>query len=237
MALETTLQPRQKWWNVLYAFICGGLALWGAYDYWVSIPDRERQFATYETSKKRHEELAAKATQGEITDAERSEYGTLDKYFQERAEKNLPVPTNPPAYDRPVQLWLYIVGCGVLGVPWFLWQWLSVAGKKYRLEDDGTLTAPGMAPIPAEQITDIDMSKWMSKSIATVKAADGRTVLLDDYKFRGIDLIVGAIASRFYPDDWTPDGRDLKRLRLQEAEAAIEQPASGGDGGSTPGTA
>ena len=60
--------------------------------------------------------------------------------LQQRAEKNLPVPTNPPAYDRPVQMWLYIVGCGVMGVPWFLWQWLSVAGKRYRLDDDGTLT-------------------------------------------------------------------------------------------------
>jgi hypothetical protein len=62
------------------------------------------------------------------------------------------------------------------------------------------------------------MSKWMSKSIATVKASGGRTVLLDDYKFKGTDLIVGAIASRFYPEDWTPDARDLKRIR--EAEAA-----------------
>jgi hypothetical protein len=72
--------------------------------------------------------------------------------------------------------------------------------------------------IPADEIEDIDMSKWMSKSIATVKASGGRTVLLDDYKFKGSDLIVGAIASRFYPEDWTPDGRDLKRIR--EAEAA-----------------
>jgi hypothetical protein len=237
MAIETTLQPRQKWWNILYAFICGGLALWGAYDYWVSIPEREQQFALYESNKQRHEELAGKATQGSITEAERAEYATLEKYFQDRAERNLPVPTNPPAYDRPVQMWLYIVGCGVMGVPWFLWQWLSVAGKRYRLDDDGTLTAPGHAPIPAARIADIDMSKWMAKSIATVRTTDGHAILLDDYKFRGTDLIVGAIAARFYPDDWTPDGRDLKRLRLQEAEAAAEQSATGGDGGSTAGTA
>jgi hypothetical protein len=106
----------------------------------------------------------------------------------------------------------------VMGVPWFLWQWLAVAGKKYRLSDDGSLAAPGGMNIPADEIEDIDMSKWMSKSIATVKASGGRTVLLDDYKFKGSDLIVGAIASRFYPEDWTPDGRDLKRIR--EAEAA-----------------
>lgn len=230
MAIETTLQPRQKWWNILYAVICGGLALWGAYDYWVTIPRREQEFAEYEAAKKRHEELAAAAAKAPLADAERAEYVKLDADFQKRASENRPVPTLPPAYDRQVQLWMYIVGCGVMGVPFFLWQWLAVAGKKYRLDDSGTLHAPGERPVPADAIADIDMSKWMSKSVATVKTADGRSILLDDYKFRGIDLIVGSIASRLYPEDWTPDGRDLKRLQAVEAAAGagLAAPADGG---------
>lgn len=230
MAIETTLQPRQKWWNILYAVICGGLALWGAYDYWVTIPRREEEFAQYEAAKRRHEELAAAAAKAPLADAERQEYAKLDEDFQKRAAANKPVPTLPPAYDRPVQMWMYIVGCGVMGVPFFLWQWLSVAGKRYRLDDDGTLHAPGERPVPADAIADIDMGKWMSKSVATVRTTDGRSILLDDYKFRGIDLIVGSIASRLYPEDWTPDGRDLKRLRALEG-------AGSGDPGATDGQA
>jgi hypothetical protein len=233
MAIETTLQPRQKWWNILYAVICGGLALWGAYDYWVTIPRREEEFAQYEAAKKRHEELAAAAAKAPLADAERQEYAKLDEDFRKRAAANKPVPTLPPAYDRPVQMWMYIVGCGVMGVPFFLWQWLSVAGKRYRLDDDGTLHAPGERPVPADAIADIDMGKWMSKSVATVRTADGKAILLDDYKFRGIDLIVGSIASRLYPEDWTPDGRDLKRLRATEGgePPATDGQASSGDAG------
>ena len=97
-----------------------------------------------------------------------------------------------------------------------------MAGKKYRLDDDGTLTAPGGGSIAASDIEDIDMSKWMSKSIATIKVRGGRTVVLDDYKFRNSHLIVGAIASRIYPDAWTSDARDLAKIRAQEAESAGE---------------
>jgi hypothetical protein len=233
MAIETTLQPRQKWWNILYAVICGGLALWGAYDYWVTIPRREEEFARYEAAKRRHEELAAAAAKAPLADAERQEYAKLDEDFQKRAAANKPVPTLPPAYDRPVQMWMYIVGCGVMGVPFFLWQWLSVAGKRYRLDDDGTLHAPGERPVPADAIADIDMGKWMSKSVATVRTVDGKAILLDDYKFRGIDRIVGSFASRLYPEDWTPDGRDLKRLGATEGgePPATDGQASSGDAG------
>lgn len=226
MAIETTLQPRQKWWNILYAVICGALAIWGAYDYWITIPRREQEFAEYEAAKKRHEELAAAAAKAPLADAERAEYVKLDADFQKRAAENRPVPSLPPAYDRAVQMWMYIVGCGVLGVPMFLWRWLSVAGKRYRLDDDGTLHAPGEPPIPAAEIADIEMDKWMSKSIATVKTTQGRAILLDDYKFRGIDLIVGAIASRFYPDEWMPDGRDLRKIRALEGTGTADDAAT-----------
>lgn len=235
MAVETSLQPRQKWWNILYAVICGGLALWGAYDYWVTIPRREAAVQQYDAAAERREELEAKSrpavaggAPGQLTPAE------VEEYEQAKAVMNKGKPVAPAAYDRPVQLWLYIVGCGVLGVPWFLWQWLSVEGKKYRYNDDGSLEAPGGPAIQASEIEDIDMSRWMSKSIATVRVRGGRTVVLDDYKFRNAHLIVGGIASRLHPEDWTEDARDLKKLRAQEeaeaAAAAAQKPDAGSQG-------
>jgi hypothetical protein len=157
------------------------------------------------------------------TDAERKEYESLKEQLgltgtaSTGTKMERPIP--PAAYDRPVQMWLYVIGCGVLGVPWFLWQWLAAARLRFRMEDDGTLDA-GTIRVAADHIADIDMSKWMSKSIATVVTTDGKRIVLDDYKYRGMDKIVGAIATRFYPDDWTPDARDLKRIREQEAADA-----------------
>ena len=234
MAIEPSLQPRQKWWNVLYAFICFVLAAWGAYDYWVTIPRKEEAVAAYDAAAKTVETVEAKVTasgtapgaSGDVTPEEVAAYEAAKKVV----EKGRPTP--PAAYDRPVQMWLYIVGCGVMGVPYFLAAWLSAARKSYRLEDDGTLVAPEGRFAPGD-LQDIDMSRWMSKSIATVAVAGGKKVVLDDYKFRDMHLIVGKLAHARYPEDWTDDARDMKKIRA-EAEAAVA--AGPGDNANAGGT-
>jgi hypothetical protein len=236
MAIETSLQPRQKWWNVLYAFICFVLAAWGAYDYWVTIPRKEEAVAAYDAAAKAVETVEAKVTasgtapgaSGAVTPEEVAAYEAAKKIV----EKGRPTP--PAAYDRPVQLWLYMMGCGVMGVPYFLAMWLGSAGKKYRLEDDGTLMAPE-GRFAASDIQDIDMSRWMSKSIATVTVSGGKKVVLDDYKFRNVHLIVGKLAHARYPEEWTDDARDMKKIRAEAEAAAAAQstpadPAAGGSG-------
>ena len=104
-----------------------------------------------------------------------------------------------------MQLWLYIVGCGVLGTPFFVWNLIVMprAAAKWRLNEDGSLDTPEGA-IPADQIANLDMSRWMAKSIATIETSDGRSIKLDDYKFRNMDLMIGALAQRFAPGEWTP---------------------------------
>jgi hypothetical protein len=236
MAIETSLQPRQKWWNVLYAFICFVLAAWGAYDYWVTSPRKEEAVAAYDAAAKAVETVEAKVTasgtapgaSGAVTPEEVAAYEAAKKIV----EKGRPTP--PAAYDRPVQLWLYMVGCGVMGVPYFLAMWLGSAGKKYRLEDDGTLMTPE-GRFAASDIQDIDMSRWMSKSIATVTVSGGKKVVLDDYKFRNVHLIVGKLAHARYPEEWTDDARDMKKIRAEAEAAAAAQstpadPAAGGSG-------
>jgi hypothetical protein len=104
-----------------------------------------------------------------------------------------------------------------MGVPWFLWTWIGTARRHYSLEDDGTLVAPE-GRFGRADIADIDMDKWMSKSLATVVLTDGRKIVLDDYKHRDMHLIVGALASERYPEKWSPEARDLDRVRA-DAEA------------------
>jgi hypothetical protein len=170
----------------------------------------------------------APGASGAVTPEEVAAYEAAKKIV----EKGRPTP--PAAYDRPVQLWLYMMGCGVMGVPYFLAMWLGSAGKKYRLEDDGTLMAPE-GRFAASDIQDIDMSRWMSKSIATVTVSGGKKVVLDDYKFRNVHLIVGKLAHARYPEEWTDDARDMKKIRAEAEAAAAAQstpadPAAGGSG-------
>jgi hypothetical protein len=231
MAIETTLQARQKWWNILYAVICAVLGAWGAYDYWVTIPRKEAEVAAYEVAATAAEEMEAKARAAAAAPGAAQTLSVEDvkAYEAAKAVVDKGKPVAPAAYDRPVQMWLYIIGCGALGVPWFLWEWLSSASKKYRLNADGSFEFNGRS-IPMEDIADIDMAKWMSKSVATVVAKDGTRITLDDYKFKNSNLIIGGIAARLYPNDWDTDGRDLNKIRAQEEAAAAAEAAVATEG-------
>ena len=111
--------------------------------------------------------------------------------------------TAPGKYDRATQ-WAFITCLPCAG--YFFWMYFAAKRRRYTLDDDGTLHSPAGA-WTADEIADIDMSRWMAKSIAWAAHNDGRRVKLDDYKFRGLNRIVGGIASRLYPDKWDRDAR------------------------------
>ena len=61
MAIQTSVKRSFILWNVLYIVLCGGLGAWGAYDYWVTIPDQEAAVVEYEELSARRAALAAAA--------------------------------------------------------------------------------------------------------------------------------------------------------------------------------
>ena len=93
-------------------------------------------------------------------------------------------------------------------VPYFVWMFLATKRRVYRLDDDGTLHTPEGTWARGD-IADIDMRRWMAKSIAWVVSSDGTRIKLDDYKFRDLYLIIGSIASRLHPDDWTSEAKPI----------------------------
>jgi hypothetical protein len=109
----------------------------------------------------------------------------------------------PNKFDRITQ-WLFIL-C-LPAVPYLAWQWMRARRQSYRLDDAGTLSGPGFS-WARDEIADIDMSRWMSKSVASVVHRDGSCAKLDDYVHRNTHLIVGAVASRLHPDAWTVEAR------------------------------
>jgi hypothetical protein len=137
----------------------------------------------------------------------------------------------PGQYDRLIKGFVFIP-CLPMGL-YFWWNLARLARRKYRLEDDGTLVAPGVTLKP-DNIADIDMSRWMTKSIAIVHGNEGQQVKLDDFYYKNTETIVGGIAHRFYPDDWTPDARPAKAVLSDvDEDTPADQPADSEDESTT----
>ncbi|NBX25866.1 MAG: hypothetical protein EBQ99_07430 [Planctomycetes bacterium] len=227
MPIVTSIQPFTLWRNTGFAALCLIFALWGWYDYEYKIPRLERDSAAYQAAKDTRSNLEKAAETAELRPEQITELEAARTVLDDIKDRyGNAVPSKPQAYDRQVQLWLYIIGCGVLGVPMFAWPIVKTMRRPYRLDDDGTLRTPE-GTFPAEQIVDIDMTRWCSptgdrRSTWTAKLIlkDGRKVLLDDHDHRNMDMIIGAYAHRFHPDQWT---KTAKRV----GEASVPDPATG----------
>ncbi len=113
----------------------------------------------------------------------------------------------PHKYDR-IMKGLVFLPC-LPFFPYFLWIYYRTKRQVFELDDDGTLHSQA-GDWPMDSIADIDMSKWMAKSIAHVVNTDGTRLKLDDFKHRDLHLIIGAIASRLYPQDWDDQAKQVK---------------------------
>ncbi len=147
---------------------------------------------------------------------------TLTRNVNEQIDqlvKDLDEVNAPGKFDSAVQ-WLFIL-CLPFAF-YFLWQWFLIKGNKYVLEDDGSLQTPE-GRFEAAEIVDIDMSRWMAKSIATVVLADGQLIKLDAYIHTRLDQIVGILAHKFHPDQWTEEAKPVKPPEKAEDANAKEQ--------------
>jgi hypothetical protein len=118
----------------------------------------------------------------------------------------------PSKYDRPMQ-WIFILCLPF--VPWYAWQGLHSGRRRFQLDQDGTLHLP-QGTWPKDQLATIDMHRWMAKSKAWAVHVDGTRVLLDDYVYKGLWKIVGALAAAQDPDTWTTNAKLVKALKQDE---------------------
>ena len=131
--------------------------------------------------------------------------------------------TPPGAYDR-VMKGLVFIPCLPVGL-YLLFALYLQSRKTYRLDASGDLHLPGGATWKSHEIQDIDMNRWMAKSVARVKHTSGAEAKLDDYIYQDTHLLVGALAHRFHPQDWTEDARPVKAEQPESADEAGEPPA------------
>ncbi len=225
MALTTSIARHFALRQIIMAVVCLVLGLWGLYDYAIKIPGQQERYQKFEKLSAEKAELEAKSELGPLTTAQKEEYETTVSQINE-----LGSPTKPGKLDRLVK-GLAFVPC-LPFAPYFLWVYGRTKRRVYRLEDDGTLHLPD-GVWPQDQIADIDMSRWMAKSIAYVVDKQGTRVKLDDYKHRNLHLIIGGIASRLYPKAWDADAKQIKAAEPEGDEAANESPAIDAGAGGT----
>ncbi|MDA0803318.1 MAG: hypothetical protein O2819_06130 [Planctomycetota bacterium] len=219
--IQTRLQPRFKYWTLAYAILCLGFGIWGGYDYWVTIPEQQALVDAYREAELNFHKLDFEGQSRPLTDDEHLAKRNATEFMNAYPAR----PTEIPAWDRPLQLWAYVIGCGVVGFPWCAWTLWSTSRRVWRLNDDGSMDTP-TGTIASHDITDIDMSRWMAKSIVTVKTADGGDIVLDDYKHKNVDTIAVALADRFHPGEWTKKGRPV---RSDEDEESAEEGEAAGE--------
>lgn len=150
-------------------------------------------------------------------------YESTDQVMSEIGEV-----VTPGKYDRITQ-WAFILCLPC--APYFFWMYYAARRRRYELQDDGTLVMPE-GTWQAHDIASMDMSRWMSKSIATVVHHDGTRVKLDDYKYRNLHLIIGGIAHRLHPDEWDAEAKPVKPEGppAPEATAAVGADAAAEEG-------
>ena len=203
MALTTKIARHYALRQIIMAVVCLVLGLWGLYDYAVKIPRQQEQWDEFQAISAEKADLESLSEQAPLTTDQVARYETLV------AEINaLGSPEKPGELDRLVK-GLAFVPC-LPFTPYFLWVYARTKRRVYSLDDDGTLNLPGDEKWPQAQIAEIDMSRWMAKSIAYVVHQEGTRVKLDDYKHRDLHLIVGAIASRLYPQAWDAQAKQIK---------------------------
>ena len=125
----------------------------------------------------------------------------------------------PSKYDRPMQ-WLFILCLPF--VPWYAWQAVHCGRRRFQLDQDGTMHLPE-GTWTKDQLASIDMHRWMAKSKAWIVHVDGTRVLLDDYVYKGLWKIVGALAASQDPATWTADAK-LVKAADKETEDAGDNP-------------
>jgi hypothetical protein len=187
----------------------------------VVIPGKEARAERYEAAMAQRASVIEHLEQHRYLDEEQAAaLAAADQEIAALAPGGV-VPVKPRAWDRPIQ-WAFI-SC-LPFAPWFLIMFLKAKRQRYTLDDEGTLHFSGdpehkSGEWKQEEIADIDMNRWMAKSIAWAVHADGRRLKLDAYLHKDLHLIVGAIAHRFYPQQWEPDARMVKHEDEAEAEA------------------
>lgn len=270
MKVRTSARPYPFILNLAFALFCLGGAAWGAYDYWIAYPAIQRANDELAAAKETLAQLGAAAAAQEgparspgaaapsvegdaaqrageiqassLSEEDRRRYDEATDTIRRITAEYGGEPKQLAAWDRPLQLWLWVIGCGVLGFPFFLWPMIRMIRRRWELAEDGTLHTP-WETIPLDQVTGIDMHRWCAPTgskrstwKAWLQTSDGKRHELDDHDYLNMHLIIGFYANRFHPEEWTAEAKrvgaqteDGGGAATAETAEAIDAPSERAD--------
>ena len=236
--IRTSMRSGQKNKLIVLILLCLVSAVYGGWQYWIRIPEREAIFAEYVQAVEVHNQLVAKAEQqaavgGSLSPDEITAYEQAETVLTTYADDK---PQKPSKYDGLISLVVWFAG-GLSGLPFLIWPLWKHRNGGWILDEEGTLRSPKGELIRDAEIKDIDMSSWRglinpqasNKSTwhAKLILEDDRKVLLDDYPWDGVSRIIARYAHRFHPDTWDEQGEPIqdginRATKALEAEGASE---------------
>ncbi|MHC4911171.1 MAG: hypothetical protein ACYTF9_15805 [Planctomycetota bacterium] len=215
MAIATRLAPMYAVRTLVTGVACIVFGIWGAYDLFVKIPAEQAASDRYDELMTIKDDIEARAARDEVlTEAERQQFSDVEAELAAIGD----APSPPSTFDRAIQ-WAFILCLPC--APFFILAWSKAKKKHFELDDAGTLSAPE-GRFPPEEIADIDMDRWMAKSVAFVVLQSGDRIKLDDYIYRNTHQIVGSIAARIRPTEWTDEARPVKAADMADGHADAE---------------
>jgi hypothetical protein len=235
MAITTSIAPSYGWRMLFIAVLCAVFGVWGIYDY-IKIPEQEAKYAAFESAKATLAEIAERQVKSPGQPLSRDDEDAFKAATLEltRLAPAGEPPGKPGKWDR-LTCWFFIacLPCA----PYFMWLYLKAKRQAYRLDDEGTLhftgdPQRGSGAWASSEIADIDMNRWMAKSIAyVIHSGDGARLKLDAYLHKNLHLVVGAIASRLHPDRWDAEAKPVKKDQdvangAAQAEVAADEKAA-----------
>ncbi len=197
MAIQSRLATGYWMRKVILTAIFFGFGCWAVYDGWVAWPRQAAAWKEYQEFQSLENKRLAQPGETLLGDEYRRWDALRTKYPK--------APRQRSDLDVSFQRYLIVPVCfGVSAL--FLITWAISARRRYTYNDDGSLIAPEGA-FRAEEMTGIDMTRWMSKSIAMLEIAGGpkgggKAVKLDAWIYAGLEEVIDTLNRRFHPEEY-----------------------------------
>lgn len=221
MAIQSRLATGYWLRKAILTVLFLAFGLWAAYDGWVLFPAQAQRWKEYYDV---YRPLEARVRNGETLLGDESRtYNTLKAKYPQP-------PTERTDMDVMFQRWGIMPLCLGISVL-FVATWGISARRVYTYNDDGSLVAPE-GTFTADEMTGIDMTRWMSKSIAMLEInggpkGGGQAVKLDAWIYAELEDVIDSLNRRFHPEEYRTEPSNAENDEDSPAGQASVNQVSG----------
>lgn len=224
MVIQSRLATSYLMRKVILTLIFFVFGCWGIYDGWIAWPRQHERWTEYSEV---FVPLEERVQRGEsLIGSDQALYLRLKDEYSKRPRQRTDI-------DILLQKLLVVPVCFVVA-GLFVLTWALAARRRYTYNEDGSLVAPEGA-FRADEMTGIDMTRWMSKSIAMLEIkggpkGGGTAVKLDAWIYAGLEEIIDALNRRFHPEEYqarppsedAPEPEDHPHLEASESSESAD---------------